>query len=342
MVWGMVSAQGGGRGETCSLKFANVAQGKVRGMTDLDRLWDWIQRGTTRKGLSVERLEGALRGADEREVRQFAHDLELAVGLLSTPEVADALTSNVALMAGGTLTEDQRDYIVAGIVASGRESFDRVLTDPSVLTTGEWPECEELLYVADDVLDVEDGSDVWAGSIYAYGPVLEQGELNDNKYPVKREPLDPDFPVETFSWLVVNVVDARQFPMGIYVCGGREFVRYRPIDSDRLSDAFGWAEFDIQEELRPAIDFSLMPDLTLAINVLVGTASVSPSYKLMSPGGMPWCIKWGIEVEVDFEKISAMSKKELEHSARLIVLDSLGTYFEDHPRELKAVRSLGR
>ncbi|MCA0146484.1 DUF4240 domain-containing protein [Blastococcus sp. LR1] len=50
------------------------------------------------------------------------------------------------------LSDDGFLYLRAGIVLAGRETYDRVLRDPAVLAQGEWDECEDLLYVAEEVL----------------------------------------------------------------------------------------------------------------------------------------------------------------------------------------------
>ena len=50
------------------------------------------------------------------------------------------------------LSDDGFLYLRAGLVVMGRDTCQRVLSDPAVLSQGEWEECEELLYVAEEVL----------------------------------------------------------------------------------------------------------------------------------------------------------------------------------------------
>ncbi|MBW3612099.1 MAG: DUF4240 domain-containing protein, partial [Actinobacteria bacterium] len=49
------------------------------------------------------------------------------------------------------LSDDGFLYLRAGIVTRGRETYEAVLADPTLLAAGEWEECEELLYVAEEV-----------------------------------------------------------------------------------------------------------------------------------------------------------------------------------------------
>lgn len=50
------------------------------------------------------------------------------------------------------LSDDAFVYLRAGVVARGRDVYEQVLADPEELTRGTWPECEDLLYVADEVV----------------------------------------------------------------------------------------------------------------------------------------------------------------------------------------------
>lgn len=53
------------------------------------------------------------------------------------------------------LSDDVFLYLRAGIVARGYAAYQAVLAEPSLLASGEWDECEALLYVADEVLGEE-------------------------------------------------------------------------------------------------------------------------------------------------------------------------------------------
>ncbi|RKE07812.1 DUF4240 domain-containing protein [Catellatospora citrea] len=64
------------------------------------------------------------------------------------------------------LSDDSFLYLRAGIVAMGRATYESVLTDPTVLARGRWDECEELLYLADEVTgtDIETALSFETGS----------------------------------------------------------------------------------------------------------------------------------------------------------------------------------
>jgi Protein of unknown function (DUF4240) len=81
------------------------------------------------------------------------------------------------------LSDDSFLYLRTGIVVAGRATCERVLADPTVLADGEWDECEDLLYVAEEVL----GDDVDTKVSY------ETGSNTDHWAPPEepeREPWD--------------------------------------------------------------------------------------------------------------------------------------------------------
>ncbi|EWT01327.1 hypothetical protein N865_10875 [Intrasporangium oryzae NRRL B-24470] len=53
------------------------------------------------------------------------------------------------------LSDDSFLYLRAGIVALGRETYAAVLADPAALASRVWPECEGLLYAAEEAAGVE-------------------------------------------------------------------------------------------------------------------------------------------------------------------------------------------
>lgn len=67
------------------------------------------------------------------------------------------------------LSDDSFLYLRAGIVVAGRAAYERVLADPTVLATGEWDECEDLLYVAEEVF----GDDIETSVSYETGSNTE-------------------------------------------------------------------------------------------------------------------------------------------------------------------------
>jgi len=118
---------------------------------------------------AVQRLTAALQARGSKAARPFAerlvrvlYDLDREVLFRQPvrfddeePEgLADADVEPIPL------SDDSFLYLRAGIVARGRSVHEQVLADPEVLQRGTWPECEELLYVADEVAGVEIGTKI--------------------------------------------------------------------------------------------------------------------------------------------------------------------------------------
>jgi hypothetical protein len=109
---------------------------------------------------AVRRLTEALRDRGPKAARPFAERLAKVLHELDREELfgqpvrfddedpADLDDPDVEPL---PLSDDSFLYLRAGIVARGRSAYERVLADPRELGRGTWPECEELLYVADEV-----------------------------------------------------------------------------------------------------------------------------------------------------------------------------------------------
>jgi hypothetical protein len=76
------------------------------------------------------------------------------------------------------LSDDTFVYLRAGVVTRGREAYEQVLSNPEELARGAWPECEDLLYVADEVV----GDDVETKTSY---------ETGSNRKRWSKEPAQP-------------------------------------------------------------------------------------------------------------------------------------------------------
>jgi hypothetical protein len=106
------------------------------------------------------------------------------------------------------LSADVFLYLRAGIVVAGRETYDAVLADPQLLAAGEWDDCEDLLYVAPEIVgdDIETALSYETGSNLRYwsAPVVPEREdwdsgprpvivtLRDLSRPRHGETLHPD------------------------------------------------------------------------------------------------------------------------------------------------------
>lgn len=137
----------------------------LRRAMDEDGFWELIavMRGRTDEQ-AVQQLVGALRAHGSKGARSFAQRLakvlyELDREVLFRQPVRfddeDPADLDDAQVEPIPLSDDSFLYLRAGIVARGRQAYEQILADPQELARGTWPECEELLYVADEVAGEE-------------------------------------------------------------------------------------------------------------------------------------------------------------------------------------------
>ena len=133
----------------------------LRRTMDEDAFWQLIAvMGGSADEQAVQQLTDALQARGSKAARPFAERLakvlyELDREVLFRQPVrfddedpADLDDPEVEPI---PLSDDSFLYLRAGIVARGRQVYEQVLADPQSLSRGTWPECEELLYVADEV-----------------------------------------------------------------------------------------------------------------------------------------------------------------------------------------------
>ncbi|MFI5532913.1 DUF4240 domain-containing protein [Kitasatospora sp. NPDC051853] len=131
--------------------------------------WALMDELSLRPGGRDERLEwlrGTLRRRPAAEAVEFQARLESACAVVGTA----ALWRAVHRIEGGLCSDDGFDYFALWLVAQGRGTYDAVLADPDALADvaevralvgrdlrewrdDEWPEWEELDYVAGEVFD---------------------------------------------------------------------------------------------------------------------------------------------------------------------------------------------
>ncbi|MEK2493663.1 DUF4240 domain-containing protein [Kitasatospora purpeofusca] len=129
--------------------------------------WALMDELSRRPGGRHERLEwlrGALRLGSAAEAVEFQARLEAACAAVAT----GALWSAADRIEGGLCSDDGFDYFALWLVAQGQETYGAVLADPDALAgvpevlalvgrplrewrDDEWPEWEELDYVAQEV-----------------------------------------------------------------------------------------------------------------------------------------------------------------------------------------------
>lgn len=296
--------------------------------------WNLVDEARTGREVDFEVLRAALRGLSDSDLEGFDKKLRGKVKKLSSRAVRKALQVNPELFDGKGWSDDGFEYVRAGIVALGEEVYTSVLREPPVLSAGTWEEREELLYVAEEVLEERYGDD----KDYPQGPLRWQVSVSSERYPVVRsKPLEKGFPVDTFSWLRVDVQDTSETPERIYEYPDGEVVDY---PSHRLwYDYFDGAAHEIQEALRPHIDFSRLPDLSLSVLVTVGEVDAPPRWQLM-PNFSQVELSPGIASSLARERIAKLSPSEMTALARRVIADSLEVYFDGHPAEQRHISEL--
>ncbi|MGY1754296.1 DUF4240 domain-containing protein [Blastococcus sp. SYSU D01042] len=126
---------------------------------DEGEFWALIGRmGGRGDDQAVENLTEALRGRRRKDVVGFQEQLARVLFDLDREVLADQpvrFRDDPSDEDPVPLSDDGFLYLRAGLVVRGRETCERVLRDPTVLAQGEWEECEELLYVAEEILGQE-------------------------------------------------------------------------------------------------------------------------------------------------------------------------------------------
>ncbi|MER7706708.1 DUF4240 domain-containing protein [Kitasatospora sp. NPDC097605] len=133
---------------------------------DDENFWALMDELSSRPGGRHERLEwlrGKLRDGTAAEAVEFQARLEAACAAVAT----DPLWRAVRRIEGGLCSDDGFDYFALWLVAQGRRTYQAVLSDPDALADvaevralsgrhlrewhdDEWPEWEELDYVAQE------------------------------------------------------------------------------------------------------------------------------------------------------------------------------------------------
>ncbi|MFJ8039000.1 DUF4240 domain-containing protein [Kitasatospora sp. NPDC096147] len=164
---------------------------------DDDTFWALMDALSSRPGDRPERLDwlrGELRQAPPEEAVEFQARLEAACAAVAT----DALWRAVRRIEGGLCSDDGFDYFALWLVGQGRETYRAVLADPDALADvaevralvgrhlrewhdDEWPEWEELDYVAQEVFEEltdrqDDGLEAFLDALDAVQEAWEEAE----------------------------------------------------------------------------------------------------------------------------------------------------------------------
>lgn len=186
-----------------------------------DRFWNLVAvMGGQAGDDAVARLTQALLACQRKDVIAFQERLARVLYTLDREELADQpvrLTGDPSSGKPIPLSDDTFLYLRAGIVASGRDRYLAVLADPSLLASGEWDECEKLLYVAEEIvgdaidteMSYETGSNeqFWplqaepaCGEPYQDGSGPLRVDLRDLSEPIEGGSIHADGLTDYFQW----------------------------------------------------------------------------------------------------------------------------------------------
>ncbi|MGW2107361.1 DUF4240 domain-containing protein [Streptomyces sp. NPDC001948] len=186
--------------------------------------WALMDGLSCRPGDRHERLEwlrGELRRRPAAEGVEFQARLEAACAAVT----AGALWRAVGRIEGGWCSDDGFDYFALWLVAQGQETYQAVLADPDALADvagvralvgrhrrewcdDEWPEWEELDYVAQEVFDELTGQEDDCGEAFCEALEAVQETCAESEEEIDTVEvtvtagtprLDVLFPVETSS-----------------------------------------------------------------------------------------------------------------------------------------------
>ncbi|MET8826368.1 DUF4240 domain-containing protein [Streptomyces sp. NPDC004610] len=142
-------------------------------------LMDELSRRPGDRHARLEWLRGELRRRPAPETAEFQALLETACAAVAT----DGLWRAVDRIEGGLCSDDGFGYFALWLVAQGQETYEAVLADPDALADAaevralvgrhtrewcddEWPEWEELDYVAREVFDELTGQESDSGEAF--------------------------------------------------------------------------------------------------------------------------------------------------------------------------------
>lgn len=208
------------------------------------------------------------------------------------------------------LSDDTFLYLRAGIVTQGRGVVAAVLARPELLDEGTWPECEDLLYVAEEIIedDIETKVSYETGSNEAHWP------------PQGARPPDEIGPARCcLAWVVdlsEPIASSRHFPDGRV----EEFVSHLPPD---------WLPRATHEQVGRAVDALVsghggLPD-DLATPLLVLRIEVGEEERLT-----PWLTRepddldaFDVPVLVARVRLPEAALRPLADPARRVLLEGL-------------------
>ncbi len=150
---------------------------------DEDRFWQLIDLAGGEVG-GIDALRAGLEALPREDVVGFQERLARVLydldrrALASQPVIFEFEDDEEADDGPIPLSDDSFLYLRCALVLRGRDTVAAVLADPALLATGRWPDGEELLYLADEVVgeDIDTEYDFETASNEQYWPPRPQPE----------------------------------------------------------------------------------------------------------------------------------------------------------------------
>jgi hypothetical protein len=312
-----------------------IIRREARSMTE-DDFWQLIAGANARGKLNYLRLGKKLERLPIEAIRGFDDQLRDCISALSAARYLKALQSNLEVEQ--PISHDGYEYLLAGVVSRGRKVFEEVRRDASLLRTGHWFESEELLYLAEDVIDSREDSPHPGGSTYEVrtSSVLVFNE----RYPVAPAKLEEEFPVQSFGWILVDVQDAGLPAVEVFMHDEGSFTVYPESDSDFVRSAFQGPAVTACAKLRTHIDFRMIPGLVLIISITIGDQTYGPEIRPICSRIGPFDLRPGVAIGIDRSSLPESNSPEFEQFGASVVVDALAKYFEGQARELAYISRL--
>lgn len=308
---------------------------EARKMTE-DDFWQLIAGAGTRGELSLLKLGKRLESLPSESIREFDSHLQDHISALDTSRSLKALQNNPKVEQ--PISDDGYEYLLAGVVSRGRKVFEEARRDANLLRSGHWPESEELLNLAEDVIDSREESSRPDGSTLEVRTA--SALVFNERYPVPPVKLEAGFPVSSFGWIDVDVQDVSLPEIEVLTHAEGSFAIYPESEEDFLRYALQGPATDARKKLHSTIDFRMIPGLVLRIGVSIGDEKYGPEIRPMCSRNGPFDLRPGVAVGIDRGTLPISSTSEFKEAAASIVIDAIEKYFEGQKRELSCISLL--
>lgn len=298
--------------------------------------WNVIANASDGEKVSAEGLVKYLENLSSESIVDFDTQLQERISELGTCRPLEDLRKNPEVE--GPISDDGLEYLLAGVVSRGREVFEAVLLDSSLLRRGQWLEDEDLLRIASGVIEDRISSTREAG--HRHGTIISSAEVFHERYPIPPKELEGDFPVDTFGWIMVDVQDSKLPAIEILRYDDGDFTVFPEFGTKFVRYAFQEPAVKACSKLRSGIDFRSIPGLVLNINITIGDHSSGPEVRPICSRNGPFDLWPGVALWIDRRDLPESNSPEFERFGASVIFDALEVYFAGQERELGLISLL--